>query len=173
MCSLQARTHITSASPTLPCRGFRGRQVRNHVLCCKLALLGVGLEVDERGEEQDHIPPLVHDGRVAEGAAHFARQLVRDGLGAGVVPLEVVVAVREVDVLLVEDGRPLERRAVLRLTGRAVAVLAVEGLLPVQLVAHPSAVAVCFVQGLELLVVAVDAVGRLALPFGVVYFPST
>lgn len=32
-----------------------------------------------------------------------------DRLGARVVPLEVMVSVREVDILLVEDGGPLER----------------------------------------------------------------
>jgi hypothetical protein len=71
-------------------------------------LVLVRLEVDERGEQQDHVAALVHDGRVAEGAAHFAGQLVLDGFFRRVVPLEVVVAVGEVDVLLVEDGGPLE-----------------------------------------------------------------
>lgn len=74
----------------------------------EVRLIFVGLEVDERGEEQDHVAALVHDGAVAVRAAHFAGQLVLDALRGGVVPLEVVVAVGEVDVLLVEDGRPLE-----------------------------------------------------------------
>jgi hypothetical protein len=45
---------------------------------------------------------------MAERAADFARKLVLDGLLGWVVPLEVVVAVGEVDVFLVEDGCPLE-----------------------------------------------------------------
>jgi hypothetical protein len=68
----------------------------------------VGLEVDERWEEQDHVAALVHDGAVAVRAAHFAGQLVLDALLGWVVPLEVVVAIGEVDVILVEDGGPLE-----------------------------------------------------------------
>jgi hypothetical protein len=45
---------------------------------------------------------------VAKGAADLARKLVLDGLLGRVVPLEVMVAVGEVDVILVEDSGPLE-----------------------------------------------------------------
>ena len=45
---------------------------------------------------------------MAEGAADFARQLVFGRFGGWVVPLKVVVAVFEVDVVFVEDGGPLE-----------------------------------------------------------------
>jgi hypothetical protein len=45
---------------------------------------------------------------VAVGAANFAGELVLDRLLGRVIPLEVVMAVGEVDVLLVEDGGPLE-----------------------------------------------------------------
>ena len=64
--------------------------------------------MDQAGEEQDHVAALVHDWGVAVRATHFARQLVLDALVRRVVPFEVVVAVREVDVVLVEDGGPLE-----------------------------------------------------------------
>jgi hypothetical protein len=74
----------------------------------EVGLVLVALEVNKRREEQDHVAALVHDGRVTEGAAHLARKLVLDGLVSGVVPLKVVVAVGEVDVLLVEDSSPLE-----------------------------------------------------------------
>lgn len=74
----------------------------------EILLVLLALELDERREEQDHVAALVHDGAVAVGAANFARQLVLDGLGGRVVPLQVVVAVFEVDVVLVEDGGPLE-----------------------------------------------------------------
>jgi hypothetical protein len=43
--------------------------------------------VHERREEQDHVAALVHDGRMAEGAADFAGKLVLDGLLGWVVPL--------------------------------------------------------------------------------------
>jgi hypothetical protein len=46
---------------------------------------------------------------VAERTADLAGQLVLGGFGGRVVPLEVVVAVFEVDVVFVEDGGPLER----------------------------------------------------------------
>lgn len=67
-----------------------------------------GLEVDQAREQQNHVPPLIHDRAVAVRAADLARQLVLDALVGRVVPLKVVVAVLEVDVVLVEDGRPLE-----------------------------------------------------------------
>jgi hypothetical protein len=44
----------------------------------EVRLVLVGLEVDQGGEEEDHVAPFVHDGAVAEGAAHFAGQLVLD-----------------------------------------------------------------------------------------------
>jgi hypothetical protein len=45
---------------------------------------------------------------MAVGAADFAGELVLDRLLSGVVPLKVVVAIGEVDVILVEDSGPLE-----------------------------------------------------------------
>ena len=74
----------------------------------EVGLVLIGLEVHKRGEEQDHVAALVHDGGVAERAADLAGKLVLDGLLGRVVPLKVVVAVGEVDVLLVEDSGPLE-----------------------------------------------------------------
>lgn len=52
----------------------------------------VGLEMHKRGEEQDHVAALVHDGGVTEGTADFAGELVGDGFCGRVVPFEVVVA---------------------------------------------------------------------------------
>jgi hypothetical protein len=75
----------------------------------KITLLLITLELDQRREQQNHVPALVHDRTVAEGTAHLAGQLVLGGFGGRVVPLEVVVAVFEVDVVFVEDGGPLER----------------------------------------------------------------
>lgn len=67
--------------------------------------------MDQTREQQNHITPLVHDRAVAVRAAHLARKLVIDALLRRIVPLEIMVAVREVDILLVEDGRPLEGRS--------------------------------------------------------------
>lgn len=75
----------------------------------EVGLVLIGLEVDQTGEQQDHVSTLVHDGTMAEGAANLARKLVLDRLLARVVPLEVMVSVREVNVFLVENGGPLER----------------------------------------------------------------
>lgn len=76
----------------------------------EVCLVLIGLEVDQRREQQDHVAALVHDGAVAVCAAHLAWQLVLNGLLGRIVPLQIVVAVAEVDVFLVEDGGPLERR---------------------------------------------------------------
>lgn len=65
--------------------------------------------MNQAREEQDHVPALVHNWAVAVVAADLARKLVLDRLVGWVVPLKVVVAVGEVDVLLVEDGSPLKR----------------------------------------------------------------
>lgn len=68
----------------------------------------LSLHFDQTGEEQDHVAALVKNGRVAVVAANLAGEFVLDGLATGVVPLEVVVAVDEVDVGFVEDCCPLE-----------------------------------------------------------------
>lgn len=52
----------------------------------ELGLLLRILEVDQAGEEQDHIATLVHDGAVAIVAADLAGKLVLDGLVGGIVP---------------------------------------------------------------------------------------
>lgn len=57
----------------------------------ELLLVLIALEVHERGEEQDHVATLVHDGRVAVVAADLAGQLVLDGFLAS---LSVRVRVR-------------------------------------------------------------------------------
>lgn len=101
---------------------------------------------------------------MAVATPHLARQLVLDALLRWIVPLQIMMTVCEVDVLLVEDGRPLERRGVLRLAGRAVAQLGVEGLFAAELVFYLAAVAFGFVAGIELIVGLVDAVGRALLP---------
>lgn len=69
----------------------------------------LGLEMDQAGEQQNHVAALVHDGTMAVRAADFAGELVFDALGCWIIPLEVVVAVQEVDVVFVEDRCPLER----------------------------------------------------------------
>ena len=79
-----------------------------HVRGREVLFVFLGLEVDERWEEQDHISTLIHDGRAAVGATDFARELVRGGLLGAVIPAQVVVAMGEVDIVLVEDGSPLE-----------------------------------------------------------------
>jgi hypothetical protein len=82
--------------------------MQKHLRWGKVLPLLLVLELDQGGEEQDHVAALVHDGRSAVCTAHFARQLVPGGLLLAVVPAQIVVAVGEVDVLLVEDRGPLE-----------------------------------------------------------------
>lgn len=121
--------------------------------------------MDQAGEEQDHIPSLVHDRAMAERAAHFTRQLVLHALLRRIVPLQIVVSVLEVYILLVEDGRPLERRRVLRLARPAVAELAVQWLFAIQLVRDTAAVATGFVDGFEVVFFCVNTVWSALLPF--------
>lgn len=79
-----------------------------------------------------------------------------------------MVSVAEVDVVLLEDGGPLEGRGVLGLAGGAVAEFAVERFLAGEFVLHFAAVAAGFVAGVEVFVAVVDAVGGALLPlFGV------
>jgi hypothetical protein len=92
------------------------------------------------------------------------------------------VAVGEVDVLLVEDGCPLEgcswRRSagegvtktkihtVLRLASCAMAQFAVQGLPPAQLIPDLSAVAIGLVFDVEVLVLVMHLVGCALFPLG-------
>ena len=88
---------------------IRDTGLRDCIPRLEVGLVLVVLKVNQAGEEQDHVSTLVHDGTVAVGAANLAGKLMLNRLGAGVVPLEIMVSVREVDVFLVEDGSPLER----------------------------------------------------------------
>ena len=63
-----------------------------------------------------------------------------------------MVPVREGDVLLVEDRRPLERRAVQALAGRAVAVFGGQGSFAGELVLDLAAVAFAVPVGFEVFV---------------------
>jgi len=74
----------------------------------ELVQIILALELDKGREQQDHVTTLIHDRRVAERAANLARKLMLDRLLRWVVPFEIVVAVCEVDVRLLEDGSPLE-----------------------------------------------------------------
>jgi hypothetical protein len=153
----------------------------------KITLLLITLELDQRREQQDHVPALVHDRTVAEGTAHLAGQLVLGGFGGRVVPLEVVVAVFEVDVVFVEDGGPLERcswkrvsifnlidgsdffcssrgHTMLGLASGAVAQFAVQRLLSANLILDFATVASRLVAGFEVLIGVVEAVRGFCLP---------
>lgn len=65
-------------------------------------------ELDERREDERHIPPFIHDWRAAELAADFAGQVVRRCLGGRPVEGETGGSVVEGHVGLVKDGCPLE-----------------------------------------------------------------
>lgn len=75
-------------------------------------LLGLlTLELDDGGEHQHHVPPLVHNGRVAVRAADLAGQVVVRVLLLRVIESKALGAVLEVQVFLLEDGGPLKRCA--------------------------------------------------------------
>lgn len=75
----------------------------------EVLLVLIGLEMHQSGEQQNHVSALIHDRRMAEVAADLAGELVLDRLLSGIIPLQVMMTVSEVDVVLVEDGGPLER----------------------------------------------------------------
>jgi len=75
-----------------------------------------------------------------------------------------MVSVGEVDVVLVEDGGPLERCGVLGLASSAMAQLGVKRLLSAQLVLDLATVAAGLVSSLEVLVGLVDLVRSTLLP---------
>jgi len=68
-------------------------------------------ELDQTGEEQDHVTSLVHYRRMAVIASDLTRQTVLRRFRARVVPFKVMVSIGEVDILLVENGSPLEWRS--------------------------------------------------------------
>jgi len=68
----------------------------------------VTIKFDEGREQEYHVAPFVHDRCSAVRTTDFAGKFMPCRLLSAVVPSQVVVAVREVDVLLVEDGCPLE-----------------------------------------------------------------
>ena len=65
--------------------------------------------LDERWEQEDHVAAFIHDRCTAVSAGYFAREVMLDRLGCGIVPAKIMDAVDEVDVGLVEDGCMLER----------------------------------------------------------------
>jgi hypothetical protein len=75
--------------------------------------------MDQARKQENHVAPLVHDRGVTIRTPDLAWQLVLDALIRRIVPLEIVVAICEVDVALVEDRRPLERRRCTRQSANA------------------------------------------------------
>lgn len=57
---------------------FREMGLEDCIPGLEVGLVLVVLEVNQAGEEQDHVSTLVHDGTVAVGAANLAGKLVLD-----------------------------------------------------------------------------------------------
>ena len=64
--------------------------------------------LDERWEEEDHVAAFVHNRGATEPAGDFARKVVSGVFVRRVIPAQVVDALSEVDIGLVEDRCPLE-----------------------------------------------------------------
>lgn len=71
----------------------------------------------QRRKQQHHPPPLIHHRRPPIPTLHLTRQRMPRRLPRRIIPPQIVMPLRKVDVRLVEDGRPLERRAVQALAG--------------------------------------------------------
>lgn len=92
----------------------------------EVSLVFFRLEVNQGRKKKDHIATFVHDRRMAVRAANLAGKLVFDGLVGGIIPFQIVVAISEVDVFLVENGSPLERRSCNLLVHQTCYVLLIE-----------------------------------------------
>jgi hypothetical protein len=87
-------------------QGNRGRGVSRGR---KFLLIFLALETDQCWKQQDHVASFVHDGRSAVSAAHFTRQFMPASLFAAVIPSQVMMTTREIDIFFVENGGPLKR----------------------------------------------------------------
>lgn len=67
-------------------------------------------KLDDTRKHENHIPPFIHDGRMAVRAAHLDWQLVMRALRRRVVEGEALGPVLKVQVFLVKYGSPLKRR---------------------------------------------------------------
>lgn len=97
-------------------------------------------------------------------ASHLARQLVFLRLGGGIIPLQIMVSMLEVDVLLVKYCSPLKGCCVLSLTGCAMAELGIQRHFSVQFILDSPAVTACFVDVFEIVIVVVNSVRCTLLP---------
>lgn len=82
-----------------------------NVLGFKHAPLAVASKLDQCGEHQRHVAPLVHDRRAAVRAPDLAGEVMRGRTRGRAVEGEALGAAVEGHVPLVEDGGPLERGA--------------------------------------------------------------
>lgn len=74
------------------------------------------------------------------------------------------MAMREIDILLVENSSPLERRAVETLARGAMAIFRSQRTVPAEFVLYAPTVTSSFPLGFEILIFVVDAVGSAVLP---------
>lgn len=82
-----------------------------NILGFKHAPLAVASKLDQCGEHQRHVAPLVHDRRAAVRAPDLAGEVMRGRTRGRAVEGEALGAAVEGHVPLVEDGGPLERGA--------------------------------------------------------------
>lgn len=85
-------------------------------------------EIEQGREGEPHAAALVGDRGAAEGAAYLGRQAAAEFVARGVVEAEMVEAPGDLDVVLLEDRRPLHRGAVQFLASPAMADLGVRGI---------------------------------------------
>jgi hypothetical protein len=152
-----------------------------------VAILRVVLEVQQCRKQQNHIPSLVHDWRMAVSTSDLTRQLVLGSLLMTIVPSQAMMTFDEVDVFLVENSCPLERctyknvESVLAsstngqflratdtmkdLTGGAVTVFRCQRPLATQLILDFAAVAASRVSSLEFVCRLVYCIRSSSLPF--------
>jgi len=113
--------------------------------CCKSFSTFVAADTfDESREEKDHVAPFIHDGCAAIGTRDLAGEVMRDIFVGWIIPTEIVVAMCEVDVRLLEDGCPLEGCPMQSLACGAVTEFGGQRFLSAQLILDFSAVTLGF-----------------------------
>jgi len=110
----------------------------------KTQLLFRILEMYKCRVEQDHVAAFVHNIAATPLAGHLARKVVPYAFLAWIIPSEVVVAIDEIDILFMENCRPLEGGRMQSLTSCTMTVLRVQRLFSIYLKLDSAAVTTAF-----------------------------
>lgn len=66
---------------------------------------------DQLRVKQQDMSPFIHNQGMAVGAGDLAREAMRWFHGRAVIEIQRIMTAHELDIVLVENGRPLKRRS--------------------------------------------------------------